>query len=106
MWELRWGPHIKAFQERARQTGVTPAPLRAIPKLQPRDRELLEAFRGLDQARRMGHSAPDPLQISEVLAYLQLVGIAQQDLRSKYLRILQMLDRVFMKHWSDNQPKT
>jgi len=106
VWELRWGPHIKAFQERAKQTGVTPAPLRAIPKLHSRDQELLKAFRALDQARPMGHSSPTPLQISEVLAYLQLVGIAQADLRSKYLRILQMLDRVFMKHWSDNQPKT
>jgi hypothetical protein len=54
----------------------------------------------------MGHASPTPLQISEVLAYLQLVGIAEVELRSKYLRILQTLDRVYLKHWSDTQPKT
>ena len=53
----------------------------------------------------MGMSSPNPLAISEIFAYCQLQGIASTAQRSKYLRIIQMLDRAYTAHWSENKPK-
>jgi len=54
----------------------------------------------------MGHSAPDPITVESVLAYCELTGIASPTDRAKYLRITQMLDRVYREHWLSKQPKT
>lgn len=49
----------------------------------------------------MGMSAPEPIQVSEALALCSMVGIASNDDRSKYLRMVQKLDRVYREHWHD-----
>lgn len=38
----------------------------------------------------------EAIPVSEVLAYLQLMGIASIGERSKYLRLIQQLDRTYM----------
>ncbi len=103
-WELTWGPHLKALRARAKKTGVKPAALLSRPTLQYRDQEYLEAFRILDASRTTGYSAPNPIAVSEILATCALLGIASSSQRSKYLRIIQMLDRAFFAHWSEKQP--
>lgn len=77
-------------------------PLRNRPKLKAEDAVYLAAFQTLDQSRTMSMSGPNPITLGEVSAFCWLTGIASADDKSKYLRITQKLDQVFLKHWADN----
>jgi hypothetical protein len=96
-WSLRWGPHLKSFEARAKRTGLTPAPLLSKPKLKPHDHRYLLAYNVLNRSRQWGMSAPQPIQISEAAAYLSLIDVDAQ-YRPRYLRLIQDLDGVFLEH--------
>jgi hypothetical protein len=83
---------------------VAPRPLQQMPKLLPQDEAYYGFFQTLSESRTYGLGGPDALRISEVLALCQLTGIAYPAEKSKYLRIVQRLDRVYLTHWS-KQPK-
>lgn len=65
------------------------------PVLQKQDVPYYEAFSALNAARHHGASGNEAIPVSEVLAYLQLVGIASADARSKYLRLIQQMDATY-----------
>lgn len=50
-------------------------------------------------------SGAGSIPISEILALCQMVGIANPELRAKYLDLIQDLDEIWLKHWADKQPK-
>lgn len=93
------------MKQRAEVTGVKPPALLSQPKLQFLDLEFLDAFRVLDECRTFGFSAPSPIMVSEIQAYCDLKGIVSLPLRAKYLKLIRVLDRVYLKHWRENQPK-
>jgi len=66
----------------------------------------MEAYQACDHGRSMGHSAPNPISVSEVMAYCSGVGIASVTERAKYLRLIQKLDLAFLAHWSEKNKKT
>jgi hypothetical protein len=39
---------------------------------------------------------PEPIAIAEILAYVNLMGIASQPERLKYLRLIQLLDLTYL----------
>lgn len=105
-WQLRWGAHAKVLEERARRTGkVTPA-LKARPRIRVTDVPFSDAFYQLNQARVYGHAAPNPIAVSEIAAYCSMQGIASQGERSKYLRLIQLLDQVYLTHWAEKNPSS
>lgn len=63
------------------------------------------AFNTLSEARTAGMSGHNPIAISEVLAFCELVGIANYELRSKYLLLVREMDQVCLTHWADNNKK-
>lgn len=65
------------------------------PRLKPEDVPYYEAFSALNASRQAGASGNESIPISEVLAYLQLVGIASPGARSKYLRLIQQMDATY-----------
>ena len=91
--------------ERAKKTGVKPGPLLTRPKLKVQDVSYLDFFNTLAGARTMGMSAPNPIQVSEVLALCCLQGIASIEDKSKYLQTTQRLDIAYRAHWADQQPR-
>ena len=97
-WGLVWGPHLKAFQARAKRTGQTPAPLLNRPKLRAHDRRYLEAFHTLSASRSHGMGGPQPIQLQEVLAYFEIFGVREPQARHRYLNLVQMLDVVCLEH--------
>ena len=103
-WQLKWGSHLKAFEARARATGVKPAPLVTRPRLAITDAPFIEAFFTISSTRTFGFSAPNPIQIAEVAAYCSVLGIASQPERAKYLRLIQMLDQVYLADWREKHP--
>lgn len=52
----------------------------------------------------MGHAAPNPISLGEVAALCSMHGIASRDERSKYLRLIQLLDRVYLNFWAEKNP--
>lgn len=92
------------MEERARKTGVRPAALRKRPKLLLTDRPYADAFHALHTARSFGPAAPNPIPIQEVSAFCVLLGIAPASERAKYLRLIQLLDKVYLAHWAKANP--
>lgn len=60
----------------------------------------------LNRSRQSGGmGAASPISVSEILAYCQLVGIANQRERVKYLNLVQDLDQICLTHWAEEQKK-
>lgn len=97
-WGLQWGPHLKAFEARAKRTGVQPAPLLNRPKILPHDRRYLEAFHTLGASRSAGMGGPEPIKLQEILAYFEIADIRELPRRQRYLEVIQSLDAVFLQH--------
>jgi hypothetical protein len=68
------------------------------PRLKAADGPFVDSFYALHAARSGGMGGPNAIPISEVLAYLQLMGIASVEARAKYLRLIQRLDSVYLAH--------
>ena len=60
------------------------------------------AFTDLSASRPSGGmGGASAIPISEVLAFCELLGIANLRERAKYLRIVRELDRICLDHWAD-----
>lgn len=62
----------------------------------------MAAFDMLSRSRQVGMSSPQPLQIQEMVAYLDLVGVKETQQRLRYVSILQSLDDVYLAHVLEN----
>lgn len=71
------------------------------PRLRSQDWRFYVAFNSLSASRPNNGMGVSPIPMSELLSYCQLVGIANFSERSKYLRLVQSLDRVFLEHQSE-----
>lgn len=65
-----------------------------------------EAFFALSAARGSGMGGPNPIPVSELLAYLNLMGIASYTARSKYLRLVQQMDSTYLGHCAEKAAQT
>ena len=64
-----------------------------------------EAYAFLSSARQIGFSGPQPLTLSEMLAYADYRGINAVDEREELLVLVQHLDRVFMNDYTAKTKK-
>ena len=68
------------------------------------DAPFAEAFFVLNESRTyralgsMGDSMPNPVSLVEISAYFSIRGIASALDKSKYLHLIQLLDRTFLTH--------
>lgn len=58
----------------------------------------LDAYRLLSASRIWTEAGPQPLQVSEVEAHLNLAGIKGTQARMKYLRIIRAMDDTEMRY--------
>jgi len=75
---------------------IHPAELTKV-ALREEDRRYYDVFRSLSASRIWSQVGPNPIQISEIAAYLGMVGIEDHATKMKYTRILQGLDIVELK---------
>lgn len=68
------------------------------PALKSEDRRYYDAYRSLSACRIWSQIGPDAIQVSEVLAYMEMASITDPETRLKYLRLVQGLDLVELKH--------
>lgn len=55
-----------------------------------------EGFGVLSSSRQMGMNGPQPLILSEIIFYLDYIGIDSRDEREEFLHLVQFLDRVYI----------
>jgi hypothetical protein len=65
----------------------------------------LDAFRSLSASRMWSQAGPSPIQVSEVKALLDLTDEESPDERSRFLALMQELDRVEMRHLYEKSKK-
>ena len=76
------------------------------PRLKPEDVDYYTAFNQLSSSRASGMGGAGAIQISEILAYCLLVGIANREERVKYLSLVQELDHICLEHWAQEAKKS
>lgn len=81
-----------------------PRALALRPKLVGKDAPYYMAFHSCSRSRPVGMSGGGPIPISEINAYCQLVGIASVPEKSKYLDLIQGMDRIWLDHQAKQQP--
>lgn len=68
-----------------------------MPKILKKDESYLDAFQACSRSRQPGGmGGSGPILISEVEAYLRLLGIDSPPERLKYLKVIQNLDSIYL----------
>jgi hypothetical protein len=57
-----------------------------------------DAYRLLGASRIWSQVGPSSIQVSEIKAYLDMLGIEDPLTKLKYMRLIQQMDRVELKH--------
>lgn len=91
---------MKAFEARAKRTGVKAKPMTERPKLLRGDLPYWEAFLILSQARQSGMGV-NPLMVSEILSLVRMGGVDIPGDLSQYLRLVQRMDSTFLEHMAE-----
>lgn len=105
-WYLNFGTReYQGLFKTMRDNGeIHPAEL-TKPALNAEDRRYHDAYRALSASRLWSQIGPNPIQVSEVAAYLSLLGIEDTETKLKYLRLIQGMDIIEMTSIRDKQPK-
>lgn len=83
----------------------TPIALLEKPALYESSQEFYYAFRTISQGRMHSEIGPQAIQISEVLAYCDMMGIDRVDDRSVLLQLIQAMDSAYIdKSLSKSKP--
>lgn len=79
------------------------APLASKPKLFA-DLELdYSAFHILNASRTAGFSGPNPLQLTEILAFMEMFKIRMLSERRLLIKRIRILDRAYMNYFDEEQ---
>lgn len=68
------------------------------PALRSEDKRYHDAYRALSASRIWSQIGPHPIQMSEIAAYLGLLGIEDPETKLKYVRLIQGLDIVELRN--------
>lgn len=91
--------------KRLRDSGVNVPSLDKIPVLDPHGRIFWRAWESLNRKRVINKHGPQPIQVSEILAYANLMAVTDQDDREDLLYHIGILDPIFLNHEYDRLNK-
>lgn len=98
-WYLQWGTaEYQRLFKMLRDDGTPHTAELTKPALRSDLHRYYDAYRSLSASRIWSQIGPTAIQISEVRAYLDLVGIEDPQTKMKYLRLIQGMDQVEVKH--------
>lgn len=95
---MNWLRQIKA-------TGANVPVLDNIPEVLPHARWVWEAFWKLSSRRLFNEQGPQPIPISEILAYCELTGVTEPVFRDDLLSVVVMLDGMYLAHAAKEREK-
>ena len=81
--------------EHARTSGALPATLARMPELEPALAPYWQAFQDLSPSRRLGLDI-GPIPLSEIWAYLEILGIDETERRHDMVRFIRALDDEYL----------
>lgn len=100
---MKWGRQEELLRQIERDTGTTPKALIDRPELARPNWPDLAAFDLLDSSRLVNQVGPQPLQVSEVLAYLELAGVEDVEDRVLFLHRMKVMDTILLNHHRESQ---
>ncbi|TBE67415.1 phage tail assembly chaperone [Rhizobium ruizarguesonis] len=105
LWNLEWGDRLEFLQDIERNTGKRPAALdrRVLPE--PGNILFWKAFQVLSKARRPSLGGLSDIVLSDILAYADLIGLKDFDLRSQLCRIIIDMDAAVIEWAAARKPK-
>lgn len=103
---LQWSLRVPKKDEQAlwriyRRTGVMPKPLQDKPELFPYNFDIWDAFCFLSEGRTHGMNAMNPIQLTEMVAYMDFKGISGHDNRAEFVEYIRAADRAFVSYQND-----
>lgn len=69
--------------------------------MEPHDHRYLTAFHTLNRARQHGMAGVQPLQLTEIEAFLGIASITEPQKRLRYAQLIQEMDAVFLDHMAE-----
>jgi hypothetical protein len=104
LWNLEWGAQLDFLQDIERDTGKRPAALdrRVLPD--QGNALFWKAFQILSKARRPSFGGLSDIVLTDILAYADLIGLKDFDLRSQLCRIIIDMDAAFLEWVRDRKP--
>ena len=105
LWNLEWGDNLEFLQDIERDTGKRPSAL--VRRVLPDQGYILfwKAFQTLSKARRPSFGGLSDIVLTDILAYADLIGLKDFDLRSQLCRIIIDMDAAFLEWVRDHKPK-
>lgn len=100
-----WSGKEEFFKVIREDTGIPHPADVGRPALRSDCIKYFDAFRYLGASRMWSEVGPQAIQVSEVAAYLGILGIEDTYTKQKYLRLVQSMDRVEMQHIQSKQTK-
>lgn len=92
---MEWGDQLPFLQEMEKATGTPPKALQSRVLILPECRKYYGAFTVLGLTRGYTSAGIQPLQVTEIAAYLNEMGLRGQE-REKFLRIILSMDSELM----------
>lgn len=86
-------------------TGVTPRALLEKPMLTGRTVLFWSAYQDLHNCRTYGMESANPIQVSEIKAYLDIIQVLGVDDRMEYFRHIKTMDTMFFEHVNAKRSK-
>ncbi len=86
-----------------KRTGVINPRLHSRPQLRADCKKYREAYRILTNAREFNQVGLQPIQVSEVLAYVEMAEIQKGYPALKLTRLVQAMDATHLEWWSKKQ---
>lgn len=75
-----------------------------MPELEEWLRPYWDMFHSLNASRQYGFGAPQPIQMSEILALFELRAIVDEDDREDAIRLIQKMDGVYLEVKASQKP--
>lgn len=94
---MEWGPHLKALTSQLKP-GETLSVLEKRPLLTDATEPFWDAFMLLSNSRGSSGFGPNAIAFSDIVAFINLFGIAGDDAVDDYVYFIQLLDGVYLNH--------
>jgi len=97
---------MKTLLEIQETTGMTPKALLDRPRIVQYDRYYLDTYYDLAAARCYNQAGIQPIPVVDIVAYMNLVGVAESSERYRIFQAVRSLDAAYLKHVMEKKSQT
>ena len=97
---MQWGSSEKFLREQRRERGIISVALLNKPELPGHLVPVYNAFTILNRTRGSNMAGEQPIKVSEVVAYLSVIGETCPERRARLMRLVVAMDGTYLAHQS------